>query len=41
MRLKNAADGVRYPVEVIDGNYRLMPGTCPWWDAAVSDRKAG
>ncbi|MBV8838344.1 MAG: VOC family protein [Alphaproteobacteria bacterium] len=41
MRLKNAADGVRYPVEVIEGNYRLMPGTCPWWDAAVSDRKAG
>jgi len=41
MRLKNAADGVRYPVEVITGNYRLMPGTCPWWDAAVSDRKAG
>lgn len=41
MRLKNAADGVRYPVEVIEGNYRLMPGTCPWWDAAVGDRKAG
>ena len=40
MRLKLAADGVRYPVEVIEGNYRLMPGTCPWWDA-VSDRKAG
>ena len=41
MRLKNAADGVRYPVEVIAGNYRLMPGTCPWWDTAVGDRKAG
>jgi 2,3-dihydroxybiphenyl 1,2-dioxygenase len=41
MRLRLAADGVRYPVEVIAGNHRLMPGTCPWWDAAVSDRKAG
>jgi 2,3-dihydroxybiphenyl 1,2-dioxygenase len=41
MRLKLAADGVRYPVEVIAGNHRLMPGTCPWWDAAFGDRKAG
>ena len=29
------------PVQVIEGNHRLMPGTCPWWDAAVSERKAG
>ena len=41
MRLKLAEDGVRYPVEVIAGNHRLMPGTCPWWDAAVGVRKAG
>jgi len=33
---------MRQPVQVIDGNYRLMPGTCPWWDAvAVAERKAG
>jgi hypothetical protein len=19
-------------VQVMDGNYKLMPGTCPWWD---------
>ena len=41
MRLKNAEDGLRQPVQVIEGNHRLMPGTCPWWDAAVSERKAG
>jgi hypothetical protein len=40
MRLKLAEDGVRYPVEVIAGNHRLMPGTCPWWDT-VREQKAG
>lgn len=30
--LKNAELGVRRPVQVIEGNYDLMPGTCPWWD---------
>ena len=32
MRLRAASDGFRAPVQVIDGNYHLMPGTCPWWD---------
>ncbi|HVO14912.1 MAG TPA: VOC family protein [Alphaproteobacteria bacterium] len=32
MRLDNAANGLRRPVQVIEGNYTLMPGTCPWWD---------
>jgi 2,3-dihydroxybiphenyl 1,2-dioxygenase len=32
MRMRAAASGLRAPVQVIDGNYRLMPGTCPWWD---------
>ena len=41
MRMKNAEDGLRQPVQVIEGNHRLMPGTCPWWDAAVAERKAG
>jgi len=41
MRMKLAEDGLRHPVEVIDGNYNLMPGTCPWWDGAVAARKAG
>jgi 2,3-dihydroxybiphenyl 1,2-dioxygenase len=41
MRMKLAQDGVRMPVQVIEGNHRLMPGTCPWWDEAVAARKAG
>jgi 2,3-dihydroxybiphenyl 1,2-dioxygenase len=40
MRLKNAADGLRQPVQVIAGNHELMPGTCPWWDT-VAQRRAG
>jgi 2,3-dihydroxybiphenyl 1,2-dioxygenase len=32
MRMRAAASGLRAPVQVINGNYRLMPGTCPWWD---------
>ncbi|MGE0626794.1 MAG: VOC family protein [Hyphomicrobiaceae bacterium] len=34
--LKNGADGVRRPVQVMDGNYTLMPGTCPWWDRTIA-----
>ena len=41
MRMKLAQDGVRHPVQVLEGNHRLMPGTCPWWDAATAERKAG
>jgi 2,3-dihydroxybiphenyl 1,2-dioxygenase len=41
MRMKLAQEGLRHPVQVIDGNYRLMPGTCPWWDGSVAARKAG
>jgi 2,3-dihydroxybiphenyl 1,2-dioxygenase len=32
MRMQAAAQGRRAPVQVMDGNYRLMSGTCPWWD---------
>jgi 2,3-dihydroxybiphenyl 1,2-dioxygenase len=32
MRMRAAASGLRAPVQVIDGNYKLMPGACPWWD---------
>jgi 2,3-dihydroxybiphenyl 1,2-dioxygenase len=32
MRMHAAASGVRAPVQVMDGNYKLMPGACPWWD---------
>jgi 2,3-dihydroxybiphenyl 1,2-dioxygenase len=32
MRMHAAASGMRAPVQVMDGNYQLMPGTCAWWD---------
>jgi 2,3-dihydroxybiphenyl 1,2-dioxygenase len=32
MRMRAAAAGLRAPVQVADGNYRLSSGTCPWWD---------
>jgi len=32
MRLHAAASGLRAPVQVMDGNYKLISGTCPWWD---------
>ena len=38
LRLQVAADGERAPVQVLEGNYRLLPGTCPWWDATVAGR---
>jgi 2,3-dihydroxybiphenyl 1,2-dioxygenase len=34
MRMRAAADGRRAPVQVLEGNYKLMAGTCPWWDRA-------
>jgi 2,3-dihydroxybiphenyl 1,2-dioxygenase len=38
MRMRAAAAGLRAPVQVIDGNYKLLSGTCPWWDG-VSGRE--
>jgi catechol 2,3-dioxygenase-like lactoylglutathione lyase family enzyme len=32
LRLANAANGYRRPVQVLDGNYERMAGVCPWWD---------
>jgi 2,3-dihydroxybiphenyl 1,2-dioxygenase len=32
MRMRAAAEGRRAPVQVMEGNYQLMPGACPWWD---------
>jgi 2,3-dihydroxybiphenyl 1,2-dioxygenase len=32
LRLANAAKGFRRPVQVIEGNYEVMSGVCPWWD---------
>ena len=30
--MRAAAEGLRAPVQVMEGNYRLMSGTCAWWD---------
>ena len=32
MRMRAAAYGLRAPVQVMEGNYKLMSGTCAWWD---------
>jgi 2,3-dihydroxybiphenyl 1,2-dioxygenase len=36
LRLKNAETGYRRPVQVMDGNYQVMSGVCPWWDGVKS-----
>jgi 2,3-dihydroxybiphenyl 1,2-dioxygenase len=36
LRLANAASGYRRPVQVLDGNYEVMSGVCPWWDRVKS-----
>jgi len=33
LRLANAANGFRRPVQVLEGNYQVMSGVCPWWDS--------
>jgi len=38
LRMKNARDGVRRPVQVLEGNYHLMDGVCPWWDGVKPGR---
>jgi hypothetical protein len=40
LRHQAAAAGLRQPVQVMEGNYHLMPGTCPWWDG-MKERKLG
>jgi 2,3-dihydroxybiphenyl 1,2-dioxygenase len=35
LRLANAEAGLRRPVQVMEGNYQLMPGVCPWWDSVT------
>jgi 2,3-dihydroxybiphenyl 1,2-dioxygenase len=36
LRLKNAENSFRRPVQVIEGNYEVMAGVCPWWDSLKS-----
>jgi 2,3-dihydroxybiphenyl 1,2-dioxygenase len=38
MRMNAAREGLRAPVQVMEGNYTLMSGTCAWWDAMRESR---
>jgi hypothetical protein len=42
LRANVAADGIRVPLNVMDGNYLRASDVCPWWNANVAvNRKAG
>ena len=41
LRLQNAAAGMRAPVQVLEGNYQLMPGVCAWWDGVKQRSDVG
>jgi len=32
MRMNAAREGLRAPVQVMEGNFHVMSGTCAWWD---------
>jgi hypothetical protein len=35
LRIEAAASGLRRPLNVMEGNHKLSPGVCPWWDATM------
>jgi 2,3-dihydroxybiphenyl 1,2-dioxygenase len=37
LKQKNAENGLRAPVQVLDGNFEVMPGACPWWDGVKAN----
>jgi len=41
LRLANAEQGMRRPVQVMEGNYQVMSGVCPWWDSVTRDNTKG
>lgn len=41
LRMNAAANGVREPVYVSDGNYQVSPFGCAWWDATVRKTAIG
>jgi 2,3-dihydroxybiphenyl 1,2-dioxygenase len=44
LKQKNVASGLRAPVQVLQGNFEMMPGACPWWDgvkASSAPSKSG
>ena len=40
IRVEAASTGLRKPVNVIDGNYKLAAGVCPWWDGVARGEAA-
>ena len=40
LRIQAASTGLRKPVNVIEGNYHVMDGVCPWWDAIARGEAA-
>ena len=40
IRVAAAASGLRKPVNVIEGNYKLAAGVCPWWDGVLRGEAA-
>jgi len=40
IRIDAAATGLRKPLNVIEGNFKLSPGVCPWWDSAKTAGEA-
>jgi len=40
LRIKNADNGLRRPVQVMEGNYNVMNGVCPWWDSVKKGQKS-
>jgi 2,3-dihydroxybiphenyl 1,2-dioxygenase len=40
LRIAAAANGLRRPVNVIEGNYQLAPGVCAWWDGMARGEAA-
>ena len=40
MRLANAERGLRRPVQVLAGNYDVMAGVCPWFDAMKKQQRS-
>jgi catechol 2,3-dioxygenase-like lactoylglutathione lyase family enzyme len=39
MRMGLAGKGVRQPLQVIEGNYEVSEGVCPWWDAMTKQKR--
>jgi 2,3-dihydroxybiphenyl 1,2-dioxygenase len=41
LRMKAAAEGLRIPVDVQEGGYKIAPGTCVLWDSIGEAKKRG